>query len=560
VRAKRDVDDDFNKQIMPDLRWDVKMDINKSQVEADQICVGAADNIISACLADPESAMVAVDELQVNCFPTKNHRTAFSAIEGLLKSGKPVDLISVVQGCLDSGEPIASWISSIEGVVPGPAFVRQWCGIVKDHADRKRTLAKLESVKRDLQNPAMPFDTICQYAVSVLQERRVATKDKWSMIERVNVESAFKVRPPAKKMILKGILPRGIVGCVAGTGGMSKTFLLLMAGIAVASCWSIPPFESGGGKLRVLIITPEDSLDELERRLYSIGEAYGLDEKTCHDVAGNLIILSGRGIIGPLMQLEGNKPVPTENAKWLKEQIDLHKPDLVILDPRSRLYGLDENNNDHAAQWISLLESMLLDHPDTTILFVSHTGKANTSNGDQHAARGASAFIDNSRAALIVIPPSPTDIDLLKADDPELYIKLVVGKMSYAAKAPPVFFRRNQFGVPVMVDIQGTKMEAMGTALDVVVDTLNGFDKGIRRRDLVRTTEKWLKDLKKEALEVSGLRPADWEKIINFGIESTRLEEILDGPADAKTTSRLIRNRCQPVPQSSNWTAKVVNQ
>lgn len=537
-------------------------EMNKAQAQPEQLYRAAADAVVAACLQNHQTAQLAAEELVVDDFPAGNHRSAFGVIADLVDRGEEVTLTSFGLECTKRKLSVVSWATGLcpDGLVTSPAVMRQDIGVVKDYASRQRIIETARRMATDANNPALPVSMVTEAAAFAIKELRVASRNKWSRVEQVDIARAFKVRPLTKKMILKGRLPRGIVGCVAGTGGMSKTFLLLMAGIAVASGKQIPPFESGDGKLRVLVVTPEDSLDELERRLYSIGEAYGLDGKICDDVAENLIILSGRGVIGPLMQLEGNKPVPAENARWLKEQMDLHKPDLVILDPRSRLYGLDENNNDHAAQWISLLESMLLDHPSTTVLFVSHTGKANTANGDQHAARGASAFIDNSRAALIVIPPSPADLDLLKADDPDLYIKMVCGKMSYAAKAAPVFFRRNPFGVPIMVDIQSTKIEAMGQALDVVVEALNGFDKGVRRRDLLRGTEKWLKDLRKEALGASGLRPGDWEKIIDFGIESTRLEEVLDGPAGVKTTSRLIRNRCQPVPQKGTWLNKVVNQ
>lgn len=74
---------------------------------------------------------------------------------------------------------------------------------------------------------------------------------------------------------------------------------------------------------------------------------------------------------------------------------------LIILDPVSRLLGIDaETDNAAATQFIALLEELAMDLPgNPTILFAHHMNKAaaKESKTDQTAARGSSALTDGVR-------------------------------------------------------------------------------------------------------------------------------------------------------------------
>ena len=91
----------------------------------------------------------------------------------------------------------------------------------------------------------------------------------------------------------------------------------------------------------VMLVNVEDPEEIIHNRLISMTEQFGFDK----DVLGeNLHIVNGFSKIGSLMRLDRGNPVPTEQGMDFMEKAHELNPDLIILDTKARLYGLEENN------------------------------------------------------------------------------------------------------------------------------------------------------------------------------------------------------------------------
>ena len=255
----------------------------------------------------------------------------------------------------------------------------------------------------------------------------------------------------------QGLIPKGVVGVITATGGTGKSFWLLKLALAGAAGGNFGPINAPK-KLKTLVIVAEDTQDELERRAWDICKGQFPDDFHAVSVYGE---------IGPLMRLDGSTPVLADAYHWLESTIELHPDlDLLILDPKSRLYGLDENNNDHATAYVQCLEALSKKHSDLTILFSHHTGKEKNGKLDQDMSRGASALVDGCRWQAGLIRMDQKTADRFGLENPREYIIFDAPKSNYAADMPgKLIFKRGENGVLEWVDPGGKLLQEMGARL-----------------------------------------------------------------------------------------------
>lgn len=275
----------------------------------------------------------------------------------------------------------------------------------------------------------------------------------------------LKSRPENRQYILKigndNFLPSAVVGVVAATGGTGKTYFLLCLANAMASGGSVGPIHAPRA-LEILVVCGEDDQDELDRRLWDICK--GKFPKKLHAA-------SVYGEVGPLMELDGNTPRRAKGFDWLEDTIKGHPGlEVLIIDPKSRFYGLDENNNDHATQWIQSLEYLSKEYT-ITILFTHHTSEATAGKISQTMSRGASAIVDGCRWQAGMAQMDKATADRYSIDDYRNYVAFDVPKSNYAARqGGPLYFKRGVNGVLEFIKLENSRAKSMADLLFELLD------------------------------------------------------------------------------------------
>jgi replicative DNA helicase len=235
------------------------------------------------------------------------------------------------------------------------------------------------------------------------------------------------------------------------------------------------PFKPPAPK-RVVLVNVEDDLSDIWRRIYALAKVMDFTPAELKLLSENFIILPGRGKIGALMKIDAARnPVETDAALWLRKICAKYKPDLVVLDTKSRLFGLNENDNDHGSQWLNMLESVYR----CAFMVLSHTGKANDKKNG-YASRGASSISDNARSGMLLSILTDDDVKMYNIPDPEECFKLTLSKGNYSPGTKRAwFFRKMDEGIPEHISVEEVDVEAQKR------DMVKFFqDHDIKKRDI----------------------------------------------------------------------------
>ena len=325
----------------------------------------------------------------------------------------------------------------------------------------------------------------------------------------------------------QGLIPKGVVGVLAATGGTGKTFFLLSLAMAGAAGGNFGPINAPR-PINTLVVCGEDTQDELDRRLWDIGKGQFPDLLHAASVYGE---------IGPLMRLDGSTPTLADGYYWLEETIKLHAGlELLIIDPKSRFYGLDENNNDHATQWIQSIETLSKRY-DLTVLFSAHTGKDNAGRMGQNMNRGASAIVDGCRWQGGLVRMEKGQAEQLGIEDFRSYIVFDAPKSNYAADLPgQMIFRRGENGVLEYNEPWHNRTEQMAAAL---LEIIKQDPAQYTKKDLIK--DKAGKDVAEDMkVQFSGFkRGRDMDAAVRVLMQSGRLFET-DSNDGGRGRNRLI--------------------
>ena len=491
--------------------------------------------ILSSQILSDTVAEVTTEEV----FFDRRHQTIFRVLKDFYLEGRQADAALPVDKLRHdpTGKSIgASYIAAMMDVIPSAAMAKEW----RSSLVKKQQLRQLKKLADDLIK-SISTGTDPALLLEEFQWRLTnGTGDSTAKrLSPLSISAALESPPERRAFVVQEYIPCGTVGLLTGTGGLGKSYLILILAIAVATGRHVPPFRPAkAGK--VLLINVEDDHEDIQQRLYWIVKLIDLNTDEQSLLVQNLVIFSGRGIIGPLAQLDqGNNPAPSKHYSWLRQQVRKHDPAMLCLDTKSRLFGLEENSNDHGAQWLSLLERLIAEHPAMAVLTVSHTSKAATNTADAHALRGASALADNSRFILSLTGVSSEEAKSIGLPENEV-VKLSHVKSSYAMAQPPAFFRRSKHGVPVLIDRQQMTLERLGGALDLLVATLRqDWPDGIGKRHLERG-EGDGRTVRDAILNEIGLPKSLWGEVVNFGIESSRLTVATNPQSSSNNAGKII--------------------
>jgi len=212
--------------------------------------------------------------------------------------------------------------------------------------------------------------------------------------------------PPKPKLLFysKGWeIPDKCVYALFAAGATGKTFLGFQLAACLAAGVDLEPFTTCGNTKKVLYLCGEDPKDIIHRRMKTIFEHMpGLADRRAN-LAKNLCIHTLIGQDRILIAYDQQKnPATTQAYDWLCRSIEnMNGVDVLIIDPLSKFFGLNENDNTHGAAWIAMLEAVAVRF-SAGVIFTHHESKTQNQEGNirESTGRGAGSFRDNVRGAL----------------------------------------------------------------------------------------------------------------------------------------------------------------
>ncbi|MDD5207109.1 MAG: AAA family ATPase [Desulfobacterales bacterium] len=428
-------------------------------------------------------------------FYLEKHAHVFGAMCSLHLDGKPIDVITLPAFLREKAllEKVGGthFISSLTDEVSTSVGGRYYAEIVREKADRRRLILLCHEAEGKAGKASEDLSEIVsglrENLGGVSQSRKVPlTPASTGALSLIDSE------PLPREYIFMDMMLRKIVAGIVGHGAASKSFLLMILAMAAATGKTVLRHFRAVKPFKTLMLPAEDPQDEVHRRLRDIAHTVfpQMDEATRKNISDNLFIRSVAGEVGPLMELRNGNPVRSEWFQWLRQTIRKHPGlELLILDPKSMWYGLDENDNTHNTLWVGTLQA-LVNEFGLTILFSHHTNKALGATMTQDASRGGSALPFGCRWFANLKEMDEKTGKSLGIDNHRSYVEFDVSKSNYTATLPSVmYFKRGEHGVLLPADLIFERHRAM--AEEICSSLHNSEQAGtlLTRRDVVSQKE-----------------------------------------------------------------------
>ena len=202
---------------------------------------------------------------------------------------------------------------------------------------------------------------------------------------------------------------RRTVGGTVAPGGVGKTTLCMVEGVAMATCRNLLG-EQPTERLRVWFHNGEDNIDELNRRLAAICQHFNIPME---ELRGWWFMTSGNEV--PLRVAKGysNLTIDTRLIKCITEAIGDNQIDATILDPLVTLHGVPENDTGKMDTVVRIFAG-IADQQNCAVELSHHTRKLLAGSTADYALddmRGASALKDAMRAVRMLNLMTKTDAE-----------------------------------------------------------------------------------------------------------------------------------------------------
>lgn len=207
----------------------------------------------------------------------------------------------------------------------------------------------------------------------------------------VDFASLAHTPPPEREWLVAGWIPKGHVTSLYGKGASGKSLLAMQLGIAVATGTSWLGMDVQQGP--VLGMFCEDDDGEMKRRAANIFAAQLLP---ADEVSG--LHLSARiGLDNVLMDYRRDgHSWPSALLDQLREQCQLIRPTLVILDNIAQIFAGCENDRSQVTPFVNALSGLANDF-QCSVLLLGHPAKA-----DGSAFSGSTAWENAVRSRLLL--------------------------------------------------------------------------------------------------------------------------------------------------------------
>ena len=285
--------------------------------------------------------------------------------------------------------------------------------------------------------------------------------------------SHLSADPPRREWVIDGWLPKGRIATIYGRGAAGKSRLTLqlaaaVAGGAVAERRALPvdpditdterlkfagdlPEVSGGG--RVLMLSWEDEVDEVARRIAMAGKAGAFDPVA---VRAGVDVVNMRKVGGPLWGPAAGGSGHTSTTGELTPAglrfLDmLEDYALAVVDPLAAAFGSNENDRALVRQFMACLDGRA-EQAECAVLLVAHPSQVGEKGGKGGGGSGSTDWRNASRARFDLGPEqtgseAPSD----KPGGNPVPVEapcLVTDKASYSAGAGGRVWLRSVFNQP----------------------------------------------------------------------------------------------------------------
>lgn len=209
----------------------------------------------------------------------------------------------------------------------------------------------------------------------------------------VSASTLARRAPPERCFVVPGLVPARAVTLLSGDGGIGKSLLALYLAVCVAL--GIEWLGMNVSRGRVVILTAEDELDEVHRRLEQICIFLGIELATLTD----LFIVPLAGIDALLATVDRSRGVmePTRLFGSVRDIVQRTQSTLVILDTLADFFGGDEINRSQARSFIAILRGLALEF-DLAILLLAHPSISGIASGS--GSSGSTGWSNSVRSRL----------------------------------------------------------------------------------------------------------------------------------------------------------------
>jgi hypothetical protein len=285
------------------------------------------------------------------------------------------------------------------------------------------------------------------------------------------VQAINELLLPRRQWIYARDYIRGFVSVTASAGGIGKTSLTMVEGMAVA-CGRPLLGEDVHESCRVWILNLEDDRNEMLLRLAAAMRHYGVT----HEEIADRLYLDAEDTIEVVMAVEGREGLQQNDAllAYMIQKVKDLGIGLVILDPFVSSHLVNENSNS-SIQAVTAMFRKLARETGCGVHIVHHVRKGNGDDATIDSVRGAGSLIGAARSARVI--NRLTEKEALRLGVPDLeaagIFRVDNGKANLAPPASKAVYRR-------MVGVQLANSEWIGVAVNYTLP--DPFD-GITAKD-----------------------------------------------------------------------------
>jgi AAA domain len=311
--------------------------------------------------------------------------------------------------------------------------------------DTRKLIAELEESQRqaerkmrnvdydDRDDPPWPEpEDYGSNGADILHEQQTDNTDQAESLGEWDAGDDNEVIPP-RGWLLGNIFCRRFVSSLHGDGGVGKTATRYAQYLSLAAGRSLTG-EHVFQRSRVLVISLEDDVDELRRRILAARLHHKIER---HELKGWLFLAAPGRKGGKLMTVDKNgRLAPGGLVAKLVDVIVERQIDLVALDPFVKAHSVEENSNSAIDEVVQILSELAVTH-DMAVDTPHHTAKGRAEPGNADGGRGASAAKDAMRLVYTLTPMTEDEakaFGLTEAERRQL-VRMDSGKVNIA---PPL--------------------------------------------------------------------------------------------------------------------------